>query len=58
MWQSLEVCRVPESQIKSLATAQRSWNKALATQLVQKIEVVTIREPSYASFIQWVYIFT
>jgi hypothetical protein len=49
-WQSLEICRMTREQEAQGLTE----SEALAYQLLEKIEVVTIREPAYASTVQCV----
>lgn len=58
VWRTLDVCAVSADELrrrhalKPLKKDSQTYKKALATQLLSKIEIVTIREPIYASRVQ------
>ena len=45
VWERVEVCAI---------NTPHAWCKALATDLVEQLEIVTIREPSYAAHVKYV----
>lgn len=54
LWQSLDVFRVSDEDFstkpaKAPEPYSRAYRKALATQLRRKLEIVTIREPTFSS---------
>ncbi|RDB24582.1 hypothetical protein Hypma_008276 [Hypsizygus marmoreus] len=54
-WERIEACtidRIDKMRRRPRAGLARSWERILATELVRQLEIVTIRDPSLASYVK------